>query len=224
MGNEIRGLTLQAMRDAVRTQLDLEITDLGDALVDGYIQEGFQQTVNMQPRWPFYETQWTVTSTDDGAAVALPVDLDSIATVNSADFGELGNVSHDEAERHFGDDTGYPELWSTWAGSLHLWPGDNAVTDYTLRGWRLPLDWQLTGAGAYPDCDYRLHRPIVHYAIYLAYAGQEDDEGAPAWRDTWARTADSAKEAIMKPRFQGTWALGEGRRRGGRGGSTRLGA
>ena len=53
-------MNLQELRDYVRTQLDVDEEELPNPLLDAYFSEGFERTIALEVRWPFYETRWDV--------------------------------------------------------------------------------------------------------------------------------------------------------------------
>lgn len=205
-------MTLQELRDAVRAQLDLDEEDLPNALVDLYLEEAFQQTIALETRWPFLATTWTVSATADGAAIAMPVDVQAIVTVRDGETaGSLGRVGHQFAEENFGDESGGPLLYSVWGSDLYLWAASDEDKDYTVRGFRIPAAVGSV-ATATPDCDVRLHNSLVHYACSRAYAQQEDEILAQFYLQTWSALTDSIRGLIMRPQYQGLMQLGSGLR------------
>jgi hypothetical protein len=205
-------VNLDALRRAVRAQLDLDEEDLQNPLVDLFLREAFEQTINLERRWPFYETYWDV-SADDGKAVDLPEDVAGIASVlEEATRSPLLHVSHQMAEENFRGVMGHgrPRFFSVWGRNLYLWPGADQLRAYTIRGYRKARDWVSEGASAEVDADERLHLPLVHYACSRAYAQQEDEVLSATYLDTWSRTVEAARQAIMRPSFQGLSQLGYG--------------
>jgi hypothetical protein len=205
-------VNVQELRDAVRLQLDLEVEDLSDTLIDLYLLEAFQQTTANENRWPWLETDWSVSATSDGLPIAVPTDFGVAASVISADGEALEHISHEDAEEHFaGDiDGGTPTMYSLWGESLYLWPKSDADLAYTLRGWRaMKEDW-VGFAALSPDCDSRLHASMVHYAISRAYAGQEDDVLSNMYLLTWQRMVTVSMTSIMRARYQGRVVMGRG--------------
>lgn len=206
-------MNVQELRDAVRLQLDLEVEDLPNALLDLYLLEAFQQTTSNENRWPWLETSWTVSATEDGLPIALPADFGVAASVVGSGQQPISNVAHQSAESYYSDDESGAEtadLFSMWGGELYLWPKSNTDKDVTLRGWRaLKEDW-VGVAAASPDCDSRLHPSMVHYAISRAYAGQEDDVLSAFYMNTWSRMVAVTMTQIMRPEYQGQAVMGRG--------------
>lgn len=204
-------MNLQELRAAVRSQLDLDEEDLPNGLLDLYIAEGFDQTINLEKRWPFYETSWSVSADETGPGVA-PINLAGIASVidDETQFPLLW-VSHQLAEENFSSlGTGQPKYFSMWGGGIYLWPSPPAARTVTIRGWRLPTAWVAEGAAAEADADSRLHLPLIHYACSRAYAQQEDEVLTAVYIDSWSRLVEAARRAIMRSDYQGLFQLNYG--------------
>lgn len=210
-------MNVEELRTAVRAQLDLDKEDLGDALLDQYLLEAFQQTTANELRWPWLETSWVVNATSDGSPALLPDNVGAVASVVSSEGEALEHVSHEDAENYFADSiggdpssAGSPSMYSMWGTGLHLWPGSKPDLTFTIRGWRmLREDWYGLSAGV-PDCDSRLHSALVHYAISRAYAGQEDDVLSGMYLSTWRAMTAVTMTSIMRARYQGRITMGRG--------------
>ena len=207
-------MILQDIRNALRNQLDLpDEEDLSTALIDSFIVEGYNEIIGRQQQWPFFETQWTVDTTADGAPVDLPSDLGAIDTIRrTSDGAVLTHVNFDDAEDQFQDSTGTPFLYSLWGGQIWFWPAADAVDTYTIRGWRQGDEAWVQSAANEPDTgnDRRLDRAMVHYACYRAFQQQEDPELADLYYQAFERHIYTAISAIMRPRYNGKIIVGQG--------------
>lgn len=202
-------MQLQQMRDAVRAQLDLDEEDLPNVLVDSFLEEAQQQTLVKENLWPFLQSAWNVNATDDGAPVPLPPNVDAIESVVDSEGNKLFDVSHEYAEQYYASQTGSALLYSLWGGNMYLWPKPEVEVAYTIRGWRVPAP--LDGvASAEPDCDVRLHLPMVHYACSRAYAQQEDEVLANEYLRTWSAAVEGVRRHLMRPKHVGRFSMGEG--------------
>jgi hypothetical protein len=94
-----------------------------------------------------------------------------------------------------------PIEFSLWNQIIYLWPRKEYTEDreYQLRGHRDPTYTWLTQPLLEIDCSARLHLPLAHYAIALAYAQQEDDVLEDQYMSRWQRDVEIAREAIMTP-------------------------
>ena len=193
-------MNLSEVRDAVRTQLDLDEEDIANATLDMYIREGYDRTIQLGRRWPFFETTWTVTSS--GASITVPATLAGISSVIDVDTNvRLVQIGTELAEDKFYGNTGEgtPQYFSWWGNTLTLYPTPSSNTDYRIRGWRKPTDWVAGGAATEVDADERLHLPLFHYACSLAYAQLEDTELENTYMRRWAATTEQAHDDIMRP-------------------------
>jgi len=193
-------MNLSELRDAVRTQLDLDEDDIANATLDMYIREGYDRTIQLERRWPFFETTWDVTSS--GASITVPATLAGISSVIDVDTNvRLVQIGTELAEDKFYGNTGEgtPQYFSWWGNTLTLYPTPSSNTDYRIRGWRKPTDWIAGGAATEVDADERLHLPLFHYACSLAYAQLEDTELENTYMRRWAATTEQAHDDIMRP-------------------------
>jgi len=196
------------LRNLVRTQLDMDDEELPNATIDAWLDDGFERTLMIEERWPFFEHQWDLTTAvdtlsytkaslasndPDSYAVAQIVAL--LDTTSSA--FPLAYVNHDWAESNygFGSGGGVPAEWSEWGGAIYLWPAPNAVRTVRVRGYRLPA-WGTAEADQ-PDCDSRLHFSLFYYACAMAYAQQEDEILANQYLSYWSDAVRRAQGSIM---------------------------
>ena len=211
-------MNLNEIRAAVRTQMDLDEDDLPNATLDLYVREAYDRTIQMERRWPFFETSWSLTSNAD-STLTTPADLAGIVSVIDVELNRrLLMIGAELAEDTFQGEqgTGTPEFFSVWGTSIQLWPSHDAPRQYRIRGWRKPSDWVSAGASTEVDADERLHIPIFHYACSLAYAQLEDPELESSYMRRWAATAEQAHEDIMRPQHHEPLVLNGGTRVRGR--------
>lgn len=201
--------TLGELRTYVRVQTETTASELPDATIDRFLREGFNRTIAAETTWPFYEENWVVTQTAGNAYATLPTDVGIILALKdpSNQNFRLNMLSYEEAEDQYfrGEVSGTASEFSIWKSIIYFWPSVTFDTDreYQLRGYRTPADW-LTGAttSTEPDADSRLHLPLAHYAIALAYAQQEDLELEQQYMRRWQSDVEMARKAIMDPRHQ----------------------
>jgi hypothetical protein len=189
------------MRDLVRTQLDLDDTDLPDTLLDAYIQEGYDRALNLEQRWPFFEHRWTIDVPADGRAM-MPVDSSFIEWMYGADGyllrkipARLSLMSHPPGLTS----NGTPRSWARVYRNLFLTPPPGAAATMTAIGYRNGDTWMEAGASSECDCDRRLHIPICWYACSLGYAQQEDEVLEITYLNRFKESSGQARDAIMRP-------------------------
>lgn len=220
--------TLSDLRTVVRTQTETTSSELPDGTVDWYIRQAFDRTVAMENTWPSYEASWNVSTVSGPISVmasqsVIPIPEDcNRASINSlADYesgSRLNMIDHETAEGLYLNGfytTQYAYEYSIWNGNFWLWPQAEwtAPKSYILRGHRLPADWVSQGDAAVVDADIRLHYPLAHYAIALAYAQQEATELEEVYMGRWQRDTQAARNAIMEPSRQQPMSFGGGKRR-----------
>lgn len=198
--------TIDVLRNSVRTQTQTDPADLPDATIDWHLQQGFERTINVETRWPFYEQTWELGLPAGATTITLPGDVNRsgvMALTDIANNFRLYYVGGEWADDHYAG----PQVGTTWPIQFTIWgdeialfptPSTSADMSYRLRGYRRPLVWLTPGNE--PDCDQRLHLPLIHYAIALAYAQQEDDTLEAVYMDRWQRDVEIAHAGIMEPR------------------------
>ncbi len=205
-------MNLQGLRDAVRLQLDLDDEDLPNGLLDLYIREGFERSMQREQQWPFYAAEWAIT-TEDGTEnrFTLPAEVSGLVAISDAEGRPLVHLGHSLASESFGStDNGSAVYFSIWGRQAYVWPRPTETVTYGLRGWRLPVDWVSLGATADVDADTRLHLPIIHYACSRSYAQQEDEILERTYLDSWDRGVDAARADIMRPQHSRPIIMNQG--------------
>jgi hypothetical protein len=208
--------TLQQVRDKVRLQADLDEDDLPDATLDGYIREAFDQTFAVEARWPFFEYTWDLVKAEDATTIARPT-VPEVAFIqrfrDSSNFNLL-HIDAQQAEETFQgviSTTDTPEFFSVWGDVISLWPTPTAAAQtFTMRGYRKPT-WSDTPSATL-DGDTRLHLPIFHYAVALAYAQMEDPELEGTYMQRWGSTLNTIRRDIMQPQHAEPLILNGGSR------------
>lgn len=188
------------MRDLVRGQLDLDDTDLPDVLLDNYVQEGYDRVLELEQRWPFFETQWTLDVAADGSTV-MPDDARMIEMMISPDGRLLRRIPPRLSVLSFPpghSSNGNPGFWSRLNRQIFIRPAPGAITVLTVYGYRMGSTW-ISIAGAECDCDRRLHIPICWYACSLGYAQQEDEVLEATYLNRFKEGTAVARDAIMRP-------------------------
>lgn len=192
--------TLQELRDKVRIQTDLDVTDLPDPTLDGFLLEAFQATMAADAKWPFLETTWNVSFPAGAETATLPTgpDIAFIVRARSPQGWALLHLAHHIAEDAFAQDTfgGEPEYYSLWGGTMYLWPIPTDTTSRTVqvRGFRKPT-WSGVAATEI-DGPEELHLAMFHYAVSLAYAQLEDPEQEANYMRRWSQLVDAHRRNI----------------------------
>ena len=190
----------QELRDAVRAQTDLDEEDLPNGTLDLFLREAFERTAAFERRWPTFETIWSA-STVGGQIdlAALTPEVNEISTVvDVSSSNRLCMYDHNMVEENFRSVSGRPQFFSLWASNMYLWPIPADGTEIVVRGWSKPTyDW-LTNPGMEVSLEQRLHIPIYHFAVALAYAQQEDEILEQVYMNRWRAGLETIRNDIMR--------------------------
>lgn len=204
-------LSLQEMRDFIRTHLDLEVEDLPDILIDRWLREGSKRIERAEVRWPYFEKiiSYTFTSNPFGyyPLTGISSDLDQVAAIRfaSGSFPSLQFIGHDAMDElnMFSPKTGRPRYFTNWAGSLLLYPSVDTSYATFIRGYRSAVNWIANGAGAVPDLPDELHNTVMTWGLSKAYAQQEDPEMASFFERQFSdEVKEMARRLVVMPNQQ----------------------
>ena len=199
--------TAAELKDFVYDILDLDSADLPTSLVYQYLKDGFQRVINLERRWPFLETTYTLNTTASQRDYAISAigsgDLREIISVvdTSSSGNRLSLISIDEAEAvwHGSFDTpSRPLFFSEWSETIKLYPKPDKVYALVIRGYRKPSYTPFTVTTEEVDCDERLHTAIAYYAISQAYKRQEDNEMASMYKQSFEEAVALARKDLMR--------------------------
>lgn len=193
-------MNLDQIHVFVRTQLDLDETDLPDVLLDTYVQDGYDHIINLERRWPFFETLWTEISVPADGVFTMPVDADVIESLMTTQGQRLWHVDIRWAEDNIGiSASGTPGYWAEVGRQIVLFPKPTATMTLQGRGFRKPSAWIAQGASAEVDADLRLHVPICWYVCALGYAQQEDEVLEATYMNRYREAVTLARDAVLRP-------------------------
>ena len=207
-------MTVQALRDYVRTHLDTDSTELPDSLLDVYMNEGIDQIARASERWSFYEDLWTFSSVKGQRAYpldSLDPTIDVVTSVQGPRW-RLDPHSHEWAQEQFqwSNWTSQPRYWTRWADSLYLWPTPSSVQTITIRGYRKPV--APSGASATPDLPGEMHDLVGSFMLARAYAHQDDEVMADRFRQDFEQGLSRFRKRYESARRGGTRTIGGNRR------------
>ena len=136
----------------------------------------------------------------DGSVAFDPATAEIKSVVDDDTNHRLIFTDHDlikESAEHYA--SAVPLFFSLWAGQLYVWPVGFEDRTITVSGYRKPDDTWLTDPSLEVDLDVRLHFPLIHYAVALAYAQQEDPELEQQYLRRWQIQVGEFKDDILKP-------------------------
>lgn len=191
----------------VRDIIDLQEDDLPTSLVRTFLRDGYDRVINLERRWPFFQTTYTfntVANTRDYAITGIGSgDLrEATSLVDTSTAGNrLKLISPDEAEAVWvgGLDTaGRPLFFTFWGGNVSLYPKPDTVYPMKVRGYRKPSYTWVNDGVSQVDCDERLHTALAYYALSKAYERQEDPEMSAVYKRTFEEAVGLARVEIMR--------------------------
>lgn len=191
-------MTRDELINAIRAQTDLDEEDLPFDVVSWYLREAFLRTAAQERRWPTHQAEWEYTIADAGVAT-LSSDTAEVGSVVVKDtYYRLSYADHDVIRSSPSYTIGTTAFFSLWGGKMYVWSAPIDDTVFIVSGWRKPSTTWLSSPGVQVDLDERLHIPILHYAVALAYAQQEDGELEDMYMRRWAQSVAEFRADIMK--------------------------
>jgi len=198
--------------DAIRLQTDLDEQDVPLGTATLFLTEAFYRTAALSRRWKLYEADWSYTIAEDAESLTLDSDIGEIRSVVVTDSNtRLIYADHDlvkETASQYAASS--PLFFSLWAGEMYIWPTVDADTAIGVSGYRkADIAW-LSDPALEADLDPRLHIPLFHYAVSLAYAQQEDPELEMQYLQRWQVQVNEFKDDILKPHMYAPIVLNGG--------------
>lgn len=196
-------LTLQNIRDQVRATIELDETDLSNAVIDLFVQEGFDRIALDERRWSFYETNYTFTTVPSQGSYSLASIDSTLGVVDGVQHSSwmLLPLSHQLAQGQYAGSliTGTPTNFSVWNNSLYLWPVPADAIVVSIRGYREATDWISQGSGATPDLPEGFHPLLVLWALHRAYMQQDDAQMGQMLRQMFTEQYRVVHENYTRP-------------------------
>jgi len=198
-------ISLTELRSQVRAIIDLDETDLPDAVIDQFAREGFQRIYTLERRWPYLEQTYTLSTVANQRAYTISTigDIREIISIidNTASGNRLTLIPYDEAERIWlanTDVAGRPYFYSFWDGQLQFWPKPDIVYNITLRAYRNPVYTWLTDTEEDIDIDEWFHALLPYFVLARVYQRQEDAELSAMYLRSFEEGVALARRDLMK--------------------------
>jgi hypothetical protein len=191
----------------VREIIDVDDVDLPSSLIRSYMKDGFNRIINLERRWPFYETTYTLNTVAGQRDYPLSSigngDMREITSIldDSTVGNRLSIITVDEAENvwHGSFDTPTrPLFFAEWGDTIKLYPKPDTVYPLVIRGYRKPSYAWVNDTTLQVDCDERLHDAIAYYAVSQAYKRQEDNEMGRTYKDSFDEAVGIARKELMR--------------------------
>lgn len=187
---------VQDIRDNVRAFIEVDINDIPDFLIDGWLREGYRRIKAMSREWPWFEiggkeTPYTLTTVIGQATYDLPAVTVQAGQATVSAKG-VRAIQGPHWELLYGDDQSLestftpdnptlvqPERFSAWGtAGITLWPTPDAVYVLNVRAYRNAVDWVSLGAGGTVDGPEEWSHAVQTFALARASAQQTDLAGA----------------------------------------------
>lgn len=206
-------MTVQEMRDYVRTYLDVDEEELPDTLLDAWRFEATARIAKAFEPWDFLQDTWSLTTTTQVVPFSSIIDgttPESIVQVEG-DTYVLRYIPHEVATRKyaFGSGaSGRPIEWSVWSDELYFWPDPAGTSyDYTIRGYRDPT--QATLAGDEVDLPGEFHFLIVEWMLARQYERDDDEIMSTQKFNRFEQQIEILHRRYTRPPKAGVQAIGQ---------------
>ena len=198
-------ITLTELRTQVRNMVDLDETDLPDAIVDQFAREGFQRIYSLERRWPYLQETYTFNTVVNQReyTIATIGDIREIISVvdTSTSGARLTLIPNDNAEEIWLGNTDVPSrpyFFSFWDKKLQLWAKPDAIYPITVRAYRNPLYTWLSDATLTIDLDEWFHALLPYFVIARVYQRQEDSDLSAMYMRSFEEGVGLARRDLMK--------------------------
>ncbi len=187
-------MTLQQMRDFVRSHADADTADAPDETLDVYARIAYNDILARRNGWPHLATTQTLTTVAGQREYASPVDLLS-AIVDTTNIGRrLIFITPQDADTAFGIpvvvQSGVATAYSVSYNTISLYPTPaTSGKTYAVRGFRAAAAWPAA-AGSTPDLPEVLHEAICWFMLSSYFMAQEDTQLAGVYMGEYNNMVD----------------------------------
>lgn len=192
-------MTLQQLRDFVRTHADADTTDAPDSTLDVYARIAYND-IHTRTNFPLLQVNYTLTTVagqQDYAFTAIPSgDLDKVfAVVDTTNIGRrLIFMTKSDVDLAYGAPVGMSSdvatAYTVENGVISLYPKPSTSgKTYQVRGLRSPAAWPA-GAGSTPDLPASLHEAVAWYMLSSYFMSQEDLQLAGTYMREYEQMVD----------------------------------
>lgn len=198
-------ITLTELRTQVRNMVDLDETDLPNAIIDQFAKEGFQRIYSLERRWPFLQETYTFNTVVNQREYTISTigDIREIISVvdTSASGARLTLIDYNQAEEIWLGNTDVPSrpyFYAFWDKKLHLWAKPDAVYPITVRAFRNPVYTWLSNTSETIDLDEWFHALLPYFVIARVYQRQEDSDLSAMYMRSFEEGVGLARRDLMK--------------------------
>lgn len=190
--------------DAVREITEMDSADVSDTVIDIYMRDGYNRIIELERRWTFLETTFSLTTTvgqEDYTVDDFTADeIREVIAVVDSENNRLHYVGYDDAEETLIDSpltTGNPTFYSFWGGKMFLFPTPEEAATLSVRAYRYPTDWVTNDTA--PDGVASFDMALVYYVISRIYQAQEELNTAATYERMYSDTVTLARRDLTRP-------------------------
>lgn len=211
--------------------VDLDQTDVPQALCNAWIQEAYDDLIGQDVRWPWLEIGGQDTSNnysietvnlqqnyalptvnDQNNGVACVVDPKKIIAVQGPRW-ELTYHAQYGLEKEFPPTflvSREPEFWSFWGEKgITLWPSPNGVYQINLRAYREPCDFVSIGGLVDGPADFGTC--LQQYVLSNCWSQQSDLQQAAYWMQNYLAAKDRLRKRYIRGPLPENLVMNRGR-------------
>jgi hypothetical protein len=198
-------ISLNKLRDQVRSMADLDEADLPNSVIDQFAREGFERIYMLERRWPYLQKSFTLTTVAGTRSYTIENigDIREIISVvdTSTSGSRMNLISYDDAEEIWLGNTDVPSrpyFFSIWEDKIHFWPKPDNAYPIKVRVYRNPsYDW-LDSPDDDIDLDEWFHALLPYFVLSRVYQRQEDAELSAMYLRSFEEGVGLARRDLMK--------------------------
>lgn len=200
--------------------VDLDSTDVPQTLCNSWIQEGYDDLMGQDVRWPWFEVggqdagnSYSITTVAGQQNYPLPSVMDqNNGAACVVDPKRIVAVQGPHWELQYSSQTGLesmftpafqvdnePEWWTLWGETgVTLWPIPNGAYQVNIRAYREPCDFVALGTGGLIDAPKDFGTCIQQYALSNCWSQQSDLQQAAYWMQNYLAAKDRLKKRYIR--------------------------
>lgn len=197
-------MTKSDILTAVRGIIEMDASDVSDAILSLYLRDGYNRIIDLERRWNFLEVSFLMTTVVDQQSYTIndftADDIREVVSIVDPDNARLSYIAYDVAEEQFlgpNPVLGQPLFYSMWADEIHLFPTPVDVIQMTVRGYRTPTDWITNNTVV--DGPDAFDIPLVYYVVSRVYLAQEEANTAAQFERSFMDAIALARKDLTRP-------------------------
>lgn len=206
-------MTLQQLRDFVRTHADADPVDAPDATLDVYARVAYNDIFARRNAWPHLTVEYTLTTVAGQNTYLLSglsgTDMDMVTSIfDGTNLGRrLIYMSESDADLAYGAPSGAQSevatAYTVINNGIKLFPTPSTSgKTYKVRGFRTPTAWP-GNASSVPDLPGPLHEAIAWFMLSSYFMSQEDTQLAGVYLSEYNMMVERFLRAETTKEFSG---------------------